>query len=179
MIIKDLLYIIANQFKSQNNYGISRTKLIKLAYLAEVFYKRQIGRRLTDSKWVFWKYGPYLMEYPNILDSNAFTNTMSEDDFQPVEPAMDYEPPAIEMEEEITISRAMEFADDDLNDLLDFVYFDTEPMIFVTSRGQELNFDHVKPEETYKVKKYIVTEEVKRDIGIKIGGWKKDKGEAK
>lgn len=137
MNIKDLLYIISREFKERNNYWPSRTKLIKLAYLAEIFYKRQTGKRLTDSKWIFWKYGPYLMEYPDLLSSNAFVKA-EDDDFQPVEVDREYSPPYIEVDEKTAISKAMDFADEDLNDLLDFVYFDTEPMMNVSSRGKNL-----------------------------------------
>jgi hypothetical protein len=52
------------------------------------------------------------MEYPNVLNSNAFIIT-TDDDFQPVDPAEDYDPSHVDMEEEIAISKAMEFADDE------------------------------------------------------------------
>ena len=177
MTNKDLLHIIAQKFKVKNGYGISRTKLIKLAYLAEVFYKRQVGDRLTESKWVFWKYGPYLIEYPAILNSDAFVITTTDDDFQPVKPAEEYSPLFTGIDEELAISKAMEFADDDLNDLLDFVYFDTEPMMHVSQRGEELNFDCVKPEEAYKIVKYSVSERVKQDIRKKIRKWRERRSE--
>jgi uncharacterized phage-associated protein len=63
MRIEDLIYAIAKEFRQRNNYFLGRTKLIKLTYLAEVFYKRNTGKRLTDANWIFWKFGPYLMEY--------------------------------------------------------------------------------------------------------------------
>lgn len=175
MTIKDLLYQIAKEYRERNNYGISRTKLIKLAYLADIFFKRQTNKRLTAVRWIFWKYGPYLMDYPDILNSNAFIIEARDDDFQPVEADQEYEPPYIEPDEEIAISKAMDFADEDINDLLDFVYFDTEPMMNVNTRGEELNFDYVKPEETYRIRKYAVNDEIKKDIEKKIKDWKQRK----
>lgn len=175
MNIKDLLYIIAKEYKDKNNFGISKTKLIKLAYLSEIFFKRQTGNRLTDSKWIFWKYGPYLMDYPEILNTETFIKADT-DDFQPIKVNPDHTPSSyLKANEDIAIDSAMEFADKDLNDLLDFVYFDTEPMINVTSRGEELNFDHVMPEENYRIKKYTLTDEMKRDIKNKIMNWEQKK----
>jgi len=171
MTIKDLIFLIAKEFKERNNYGISRTKLIKLAYLAEVFFKRQSGKRLTDSSWVFWKYGPYLMDYPAILSSDAFMRGEDED-FQPVEIDPEYKPSFADIDMRTAISKAMDFADEDLNNLLDFVYFDTEPMMDATSRGEELNFNCIEPEETYRVKKYVVNNEIRKNIEKKIAEWK-------
>ncbi len=174
MNIQDLSYIIAKEYKERNNYGISRTKLIKLAYLAEIFYKRQTRERLTDSIWVFWKFGPYLLDYPDILNSEAFNKSIDED-FQPVNINTDYVPNDADINEKTAIFKALEFVDEDLNDILDFVYFDTEPMMHATSRGEELNFDLVKPEAAYRIKKYYVNEPIKRDIKRKIEAWKKRK----
>lgn len=174
MRIADLLYLTAKEFSQRNDYFLSRTKLIKLTYLAEVFYKRNTGKRLTEAKWIFWKFGPYLMEYPDILKSDAF-NISDEEDFNPVELNPQYSVPFAEVEERSAISAAMDFADEDLNEILDFVYFDTEPMMAAKSRGEELNFDSVQPAEKYRVIKYSVDEEIKKDIRNKLRAWKKRK----
>jgi hypothetical protein len=42
-------------------------------------------------------------------------------------------------------------------------------------KGEELNFDLVKPAETYRVKKYSINEETKKNIEKKIREWKKRK----
>jgi uncharacterized phage-associated protein len=172
MRIKDLLYLTAKEFCKRDNYlRLSKTKLIKLAYLAEVFFKRNTGKRLTTAKWIFWKFGPYLMEYPDILKSDAF-NISDEEDFNPIELNPAISAPYAEAEERAAISTAMDFADEDLNELLDFVYFDTEPMMEAKSRGDELNFDSVRPAETYRVIKYSVNENMKKDIKRKLQAWK-------
>jgi hypothetical protein len=64
----ELLHAILRRRKG----GMGKTRLLKIAYLAEVFYKRLSGERLTPSDWVFWQFGPYLREYDKILDSRAF-----------------------------------------------------------------------------------------------------------
>lgn len=171
MDIRDLLSVIAKEFKDRNHYPISKTRLIKLAYLSEVYYKRITGRRLTNSRWVYWKYGPYLMDYSNILEADIFT--MSEGgDFQSIDINPDYEIPQLGMLEKSAVSRAMDIADLDLNKLLDFVYFDTEPMIGAINRGEELDFECVKPDEAYSVKRLIVDEKTKRRVQTKIKAWK-------
>lgn len=174
MTFIDLLYIIAYRFHERSNYGLGKTKLLKLAYIAEVHYKRLTGRRLTDADWIFWQYGPYIMDYPQILHSNAFVLESSESDFQPILPSNAYCKANVSIEEKLAISRAMEFADDDLNELLDFVYFDTEPMINAGERGEKLDFDCVRPEEEYKIKALSLSKESQKKIIGKIEEWKKN-----
>jgi uncharacterized phage-associated protein len=62
MDIIDLIATIARDYKEKIGIAPAKTKLLKLAYLAEVYFKRLTGERLTDQQWVFWKYGPYLWE---------------------------------------------------------------------------------------------------------------------
>ncbi|HOX41863.1 MAG TPA: DUF4065 domain-containing protein [bacterium] len=174
MTLIDLLYLIAKRFYDRSNYGISKTKLIKLAYLAEIYYKRLTGNRLTDADWIFWQYGPYIMDYPKFLQSNAFVLEPTEGDFQPILPADDYSQANVSIEEKLAVSRAMEFSDEDLNELLDFVYFDTEPMINAGERGEKLDFDCVRPEEEYKIKELILSRESQKKIRGKIEEWKKN-----
>ena len=69
---EQLLYIVAFRFHDTHRYGIGKTRLIKLAYLADVFHTRMKGERLTNAPWIFWHYGPYVTEYPEILASPAF-----------------------------------------------------------------------------------------------------------
>ncbi|MBU0706962.1 SocA family protein [Patescibacteria group bacterium] len=177
MKIQDLLYIIAKEFKQREDYYLGRTKLIKLAYLSEIFYKRLFNKRLTHSNWVFWKYGPYLMDYPTILNSAAFFKS-EEDDFKPIKINYDYRCSAPNLDEKCAINRTMEFAETDLNELLDFIYFDTEPMVNTTSRGESLDFNCVKPEEAYKIKEYHITKEMGNRIDEKIKEWKKKRIES-
>ena len=174
MTLIDLLYVIAKRFYERSNYGLGRTKLLKLAYLAEVFYKRLTGKRLTDTDWIFWQYGPYVMDYPKYLHSNAFVVEPNEGDFQPVLPAEDYNQSDFNIEIKLAVYRAMEFADEDLNELLDFVYFDTEPMMNAGDRGEKLDFDCVRPEAEYKIKNLVLSKESQKRIRGKIEEWKKN-----
>jgi len=164
---EQLLYIIAFRFKETHRYGIGKTRLIKLAYLADVFHTRLTRERLTNVPWIFWHYGPYVAEYPEILASPAFIIEDS-GEHEHILPGTDWDIPKPSHEEELSISRAMKLADEDFNELLDFVYFDTEPMMNATERGETLDFDYVKPEEAYTVTWHVVSKERQKQIRTKL-----------
>ena len=46
---------------------ILKTRLIKLAYLVEVEYYRLFGERISNTKWIYYKYGPYVDGYNKML----------------------------------------------------------------------------------------------------------------
>jgi hypothetical protein len=48
MDIIDLIVNIARIYKESIGIAPAKTKLLKLAYLAEIYYKRLTGKRLTD-----------------------------------------------------------------------------------------------------------------------------------
>lgn len=177
MEIIELLYTLAKKYKENHPTALGKTKLLKLAYLAELFHKKHTGQRLTNSPWVFWHFGPYLMDYPNILKSSAFYqgNQSVQNDFIPININYDYPPPRVDPLCEASILRAMEFSDNDLNDILDYVYFDTEPMINVSQRGEPLDFNYVRPASETKIKKYVLPDEMKKNIKRKIEEWEKRK----
>lgn len=170
MEITELFIAIANRFNEKMGFYPSRTKLLKLSYLAEIFYKRLTGKRLTEVKWIFWKYGPYIPEYDKIISSNAFEGVESQDDFKIVIP-IDKNITDYVYDINSSLTGVEEFFDMELNDLLDFVYFDTEPMIHVNKRGEELDFEKVKPEEFYKVKKLKISKERGNLIRKRIKEW--------
>jgi hypothetical protein len=71
MNISDLICETLNQYCKIFGEGVSKTKLLKLVYLVELLYKRRYGERLTNAKWVYYLYGPYLNNYNDILDDNV------------------------------------------------------------------------------------------------------------
>jgi uncharacterized phage-associated protein len=170
------LFLLAEKFREKHRYCASKTKLIKLAYLAEVFYTRLQKEKLTEARWVFWHYGPYLMEYNTILESDAFEVDKTEDDFHPVNPSKKYHPSKSSIITEIAVSKAMEFSELELNKILDFVYFDTEPMMKAKSRGEELDFSCVLPESDYKIISLNLSKESKKEIENRLEEWKRKHG---
>jgi hypothetical protein len=172
MEIVDLLAILAKHYKEKTEKLPTKTKLIKLAYLAEVYFKRLTGRRLTNQSWIFWKYGPYFKEFENLItDETIFLKPDQTDDFYPIEVSDDYESKTLSLDEKIAVDRALGHAHDDLNEILDFVYFDTEPMIKVQNRGDILDFDSVFPEKYYSIKEYKISDKQRQEIKSKIKEW--------
>jgi len=176
MEMVDLIATIARDYKERVGIAPAKTKLLKLVYLAEVYYKRLTGKRLTEKEWVFWKYGPYLWEYEAMISNEAiFLKPDETDELYPVEVRDDYQEKGMGIEEQNAVSRALEHASDDLNQILDFVYFDTEPMMKAQTRGETLDFDTVMPEEFYSVKEYRIDKKQGQEIIQKIRKWEINK----
>jgi hypothetical protein len=173
-----LLKVLIKKYKEKRGVSPGKTKLIKLAYLAELYYKRLTGERLTRAEWVFWHFGPYVMTFEDILYSGPFEVEELEDiDFRPVNISQEAEAEVLEIEqslspiEETALFRALEFADKDLDEILDFVYFDTEPMLEAKKRGEVLSFGAVLPEDAYRVKKLKLSSKAKDIIKAKRQQW--------
>ena len=176
MHIVDLIATIAKNYQEKIGVAPAKTKLLKLVYLAEVYYMRLKRERLTNQEWVFWKFGPYFREYNEVLaDATVFVPPAEVDDFYPVEVRDDYDTKKPALNEFQAITRALAHAGDDLNQILDFVYFDTEPMMGASTRGESLNFESIMPEEFYSVKKYAIDKRQGEEIIRKIRDWEKRK----
>lgn len=141
-----LLYTLTNQ----ENIPIGKTKLVKLLYLLEVEFYRRYQRRLTELKWVFLHYGPYPVELNELLgspDVEVLPRPLGDGRrFEEIHvsnakgKSVDWDPAIIRLAKDVV----SKWAGLSLNLLLDYVYFETEPMINA-KRGQELDFSTVKP----------------------------------
>ena len=172
MDINDLIATIARNYKQKIGIAPAKTKLLKLVYISEIYYKRITGKRLTNQQWVFWKHGPYLWQYDEVISNQAIFLLPDEiDEFHAVSVREDYQTEELNIEEYNAVNRALEHASSDLNQLLDFVYFDTEPMMETQVRGDVLDFDTVMPEEFYSVKHYRVEKKQGQKILEKIRKW--------
>src|ERR1700682_3765514 len=131
------------------------TRLTKLMYLAEVEYFRQKRERLTDLKWIFYLFGPYPLALKRVLgepeiETNEWRTgraskhiVRDEDTFMRAEADFDLE---------AIVDRVVkEWGDAALNQLLDYVYFETEPMQNV-KRGDVLDFSTVGAAVSKKLK---------------------------
>jgi antitoxin SocA-like protein len=153
---------ISEQF--QNGIGI--TRLIKLAYLVELFYYRKNKDRLTDIQWIYYKYGPYVMDIDSYIDTtDIISETIKDNNFTKYSLKFNVKIEDIPESIEILIKSTLKkYVGLDLDELLDYVYNETEPMMNVDERGDLLNFNTVNSENYYKVKELKLTDDILNEI---------------
>ena len=128
---------------------LGKTKLVKLLYLLEVEYYRAHRERLTTLKWAFLHYGPYTTELESLLDSpdinvipERLRDGRSRERVTVAEPVcQDYGITS----DVIRLAKSVmqRWGGFGLESLLDYVYFETEPM-YSAKRGQELDFTGIR-----------------------------------
>jgi uncharacterized phage-associated protein len=155
--IADILLEIASFYFSEHGRGISKTKLLKLAYLAEVEYFRRNGERLTNSDWVYYLYGPYLFNYDEVLHESRMgiekIELPEEKQAEIILPPKGFTS-TVELATKMLIQKiVLRFGSLDLKKLLDYVYFETEPMMNADQRFEHLDFSAILPQEYYNVEK--------------------------
>jgi hypothetical protein len=115
---------------------VNRTALVKLIYLADVEALRLGLPRISDLEWIFYKYGPYAFEFDRALQELVGADT---DEFAGVSGVgrsfyayrrspypQDADAP---VEAKAVINRTLDrWGGESLNRLLNYVYFETEPM---------------------------------------------------
>lgn len=131
---------------------LNKTKLIKYLYLIDVEYYRRHEKTFTGFDWIFYDFGPWAYEYNDIFNelstSHDFTiksGSRSDLDTQFISTSADTESSSIFddiTDESITRSIIDRWADESLNQMLNYVYFHTEPMDGA-KRHQKLDFSSV------------------------------------
>jgi hypothetical protein len=133
----------------------NKTKLLKLLYLADIEQYRTSGETLTGFNWIFYLYGPWTDEYDGLLKQLQDENAIQ------IKPwaSGGLEGEGIAPSEEVPLERAISstqaflrtrqlvdiWADRGLPTLLDYVYFETEPMQDA-AKMQRLDFSKVLKE---------------------------------
>jgi hypothetical protein len=116
----------------------NKTKLLKLLYLADIEQYRVSGETLTGFDWIFYLYGPWTNEYDSLLQQLRAENAI---ELKPWTGG-GIEGEQIIPSEEVRLERAISstgvflrarqlvdiWADSSVATLLDYVYFETEPM---------------------------------------------------
>lgn len=149
-LLKQLIFYI---IKEVNEAGVSlpKTKLMKLLYLIDVETYRTFHRLLTSAHWFFYLYGPYATEVDSMIDSLAgyhieerqfvsrsgrrgFSYTMmQEPDLESI----------LSLDERLVAYAVLsKWKDEELNTILDHVYFETPPMVNAQFE-QELDFSTI------------------------------------
>jgi hypothetical protein len=136
--------------------ALTKTKLVKLLYLVDVETWRLERQLLTKLDWRFYHYGPYAFELEPVLDQlegqqvewKEFTPGQLERTILYTRvwqsPSSDQWPAMTKMRVDKIVDR---WADETLELLLDYVYFETEPMQHAR-RGEYLDFNTVERRST-------------------------------
>lgn len=149
----DLRAIIAYIVARATDRGITlnRTRLIKLLYLLDVERIRNRSDPLTGLDWVFFHYGPYAFALIDTLDGmeqEQLIATRWHDSilYRAAPDAPDGEDwiGSIRRSVDATIDR---YASLGLNELLDYVYFRTGPMVDA-KRGEPLDMSRARGDIT-------------------------------
>jgi hypothetical protein len=133
-------YIVARS--RGRDITLNRTKLVKLLYLVDVERVRARREPLTGLRWVFFHYGPYAFELIDELEAMEGSELIARSWHDSV--LYQAAPGAPDAEEwpaptRMTVDRVIDrFAPLELNELLDYVYFHTGPMVDAV-RGKPLD----------------------------------------
>jgi hypothetical protein len=152
--------------------SFGKTKLVKLLYLIDVEYQRRFSRKLTGLDWVFYHYGPYSPAIDEILKQIDLDIPQEDVVTASGHPAKIFKPSKyIDSEFEYSTGAAKPIVDrvinqwgfEELNPLLSYVYFHTEPMMDA-NRGDSLDFSKITRQipERKQVSVQIPKEQIER-----------------
>jgi hypothetical protein len=141
----------------------NKTKLLKLLYLADLENYRAEGRTITGFDWIFFHYGPWAAEYDALLDQLTAEHAIEADKWA----SSDLEGVSLRIAQPASLGELIKsttallrvqryidiWADRSVPSLLDYVYFETEPMSGA-DKGDKLDFAkiHKDPPLMYRRK---------------------------
>lgn len=152
--LRPLVGYIIDQVVDQGG-SVNKTALVKLVYLVDLEHYRRFGKLVTDLPWRFHHYGPYATELETAINDNAFVNVFgnrqsfyrfsTSGDWREIQKSFNaqFEQPVKRVVDSVVDKWGLE----SLNSILDFVYFETEPMENV-ERGDVLDFSSVARVDT-------------------------------
>ena len=129
-------YVISQLADMEVSFG--KTKLVKLLYLIDVEFYKLCSRTLTGFDWVFYHYGPYTSTVDQVL--KQLDLDIPQEDvitasghkaivFKPSRQIdLEFEEQASNLEKSIVDRVLREWGLEELNPILSYVYFHTEPM---------------------------------------------------
>ncbi len=155
--MKPLINYIVDQVNEREGV-VGKTALVKLVYLVDVEHYRRHGKVVTGLKWRFHHYGPYAVELETninslggVIDEDRFTGMIGDrlvsgyryvraGDWKEIESAFN---PQYGASVKWSVDQVVErWALEPLSTILDYVYFETEPMQDA-KRGEYLDFSTV------------------------------------
>jgi len=143
-ILKIIKYIVC--FANDHNISLTTIRLVKFVYLADLYHARfNCGETITHFPWAFVNYGPYCQHVMKSIDdavkqgfiySKSYESSKYENDYKLFSCHDDYD--YIRKDFQIPVLSELQHAikkyGDDTAQLLDYVYFNTEPMNNVKKR---------------------------------------------
>jgi uncharacterized phage-associated protein len=157
----------------EEHFPVGKVRITKLLYLLDLEYYRDHGSTFTGLNWIYYKYGPYTAEIDDVLsqvgiklEEEAFTSKKSIKRLMVSESVSAY---SVDTHLENYLHRIWTaWGMESLPRLLDFVYFETEPMLDA-KRGEPLNFNKVTKKEIPKKIKWTSEKQKKlQEIGKSI-----------
>jgi len=168
-----IAYIVARA--SGKGITLNRTRLVKLLYLVDIERVRTRRDPLTGLRWRFYHYGPYAYELIDTLRSMEGVDLVA----APWQDSVLYRsaPGAPDAENwragtKILIDGVIDrFAPLDLNELLDYVYFHTGPMVDA-HRGQWLDLSLARSDPREHRKAPLRPPTPPADIEERLAQWR-------
>jgi len=149
-----LLQAILTRVRDREGYA-TKTKLVKYLYLIDLAAYRRSGQLLTGFTWVFHHYGPWAKEFEGLYEHAARAEAIRirpgtrpdlETEFVESREWVELGEVITDVELELEARRLIDtWADRRLGEMLDHVYFQTEPMEGA-ERGERLDFGKVEPQ---------------------------------
>jgi len=150
-----LVQAILTRVRDREGYA-TKTKLVKYLYLIDLAAYRRLGRSLTGLTWVFHHYGPWTKEYEALYGEATRSGAIRvrpgtrpdlETEFVDSPERVDLGDVIADIVLEVETRHIVDtWADRRLGEMLDYVYFQTEPMDGA-ERGQPLDFHKVERQE--------------------------------
>ena len=132
---------------------VTKTKLFKYLYLTDVEHYRRAGKSLTGFPWIFYHYGPWSQECEDFYSELKRCGEIQvkpgsrpdlETEFVDASEPQNLEDVIEDVGLELAIRRIVDrWADRALGEMLDYVYFYTEPMEGA-EKGKPLDFSKVE-----------------------------------
>ena len=151
--LKPLIGYIIDQVKDQGG-DVGKTALVKLVYLIDVEYYRGYEKSATGLRWKFHHYGPYSAELESAINNNRFVEMFGgrgsryrfskSEDWREIH--RNYTTQFTVSVRRVVDNVIRQWGLEPLETLLDYVYFETEPMQGA-ERGRFLDFSTIQKRE--------------------------------
>lgn len=151
---KNLVLAILTRIEERDG-SANRTKLLKLLYLADIENFRATRQTLTGFDWIFYLYGPWAPQFDELLgqlqaegvvDIEKWATQSIEGERVKPKEHIPFEKLTLSTEAFFRFRRQVDtWADRGIASLLDYVYFETEPMQDAV-KGKRLDFSKISKE---------------------------------